>query len=414
MKVLLLTQFYWPETRSAPTNLAAVAEFLQERGHQVQVITGFPNHPVGRVYDGYKMRWRQWDDVRGVGVLRLPLYTDHSLSARRRAAHYSSFALSSATLGTWLTRNFRPDVILVYLPPLTNWLPIRALKLIHRAPVVYWITDLWPEALDAVGAPLKPWMRKAIQRLDRAVNRQAALICVNSPGIEERLIEKGIERDRLEVITDWADENLFFPVEPDPSLAREHGLAGKFNIVYGGTLGPAQGLETVLDAASLLRDLVDLQFVLIGAGEDAARLEMLAKEQKIGNVHFIPHQPMSEIHRFYAIADVLFTHLKPDPMFERQIPSKIMAYLACGRPILCGITGSAAAVVRDSGAGLCCAPGDPRSLSAAVRQLYEMPSQERARLGANGRSTYLKKYTREVQASRIESLLMHVANASTT
>jgi len=132
VNVLLLTQFYWPEVRSAPNNLAALAEDLQRSGHQVTVITGFPNHPFGKIYDGYWQRLRQWDDVGGVPVLRVPLYAGHSLSSIRRMLHYGSFALSAASIGAWTTRRLDVDVILVYLPPWTNWLPIRVLELVHR------------------------------------------------------------------------------------------------------------------------------------------------------------------------------------------------------------------------------------------------------------------------------------------
>ena len=414
MRVLLLTQVYWPEERSAPNNLATVAEFLQGRGHEVTVITDFPNHPFGKIYPGYRMRWRQWDEVRGVRVLRLPLYPDHSLSALRRAMHYSSFALSAATLGAWLTRRFRPDVLLVYLPPLTQWLPIRVLEWMHKVPVVYWETDLWPDALGATGKGPRPMVRRAIERLDAAVHRRAEKVCLNSPGLARRLEEKGVPPERLEVITDWADESLFFPVDPDPGLAAEHGLAGKFNIVYGGNFGPAQGLDAVLDAAGHLLDLEDLQIVLIGGGEAEAALRRRVEEEKLHNVRFVPRQPMTEIHRFFALADVLLVHLNPDPLFELQIPSKTMAYLACGRPILCAIKGSAAEVVEDAEAGLTAPPGDGEAIARALRRLTEMPRPERERLGENGRRTYLKKYTREVQARRFEDLLTAVVAAGKT
>lgn len=414
MRILLLTQFYWPEERSAPTNLAAVAEMLQERGHEVTVITGFPNHPFGRVYDGYRIRWRQWDEVRGVRLLRLPLYPDHSLSAVRRAAHYGSFALSAATVGAWLTRRFRPDVLLVYLPPLTNWLPIRVLELLHRVPVVYWETDLWPEALNATGQRLRPPVRKAIQELHDAVHRRAHKICLNSPGLARRVAEKGVEPEHIEVVTDWADEALFHPAEPDTELAATHGLAGKFNVVYGGNFGPAQHLSTVIDAAALLTDLPDLQIVLIGGGEEEEHLRLLVERRGLENVRFVERQPMACIHRFYALADVLLAHLAPHPLFELQIPSKIMAYLACGRPILCAIEGSAAEIVKNAGAGPITAPGDPAAMAAAIRRLHDMPAEERQRLAESGRRTYLEKHTREVQADRLERILAGVAAADET
>ncbi|MFQ5350020.1 MAG: glycosyltransferase family 4 protein, partial [Thermoanaerobaculia bacterium] len=309
MRILFLSQFYWPEVRTAPTNLAAAADFLHGRGHQVQVLTGFPCHPFGRVYDGYRLRWRQWETVGGVPILRVPLYPDHSLSAARRALNYTSFALSSASIGAWLTRRFDADVILVYLPPLTNWLPIRALQLLQRAPVVSWMSDVWPEGLIAAGARITPWLARSIGVLERAVYRRSRLICVNSPGTRRRVAAKGVAAEKLELLGDWADETVFFPTAPEPELAREHGLANRFNVLYAGNLGPAQGLDVAIEATALLTDLADLQLVFVGDGEDEERLKRIVEERGLTNVRFVPRRPMGEMHRYMALADVLMMHL---------------------------------------------------------------------------------------------------------
>lgn len=409
MRVLLLSQFYWPEVRTAPTNLAVAAGFLRRRGHRVQVLTGFPCHPFGRIYDGYRQRWRQRETADGVDILRVPLYPDHSLSALRRALNFSSFALSAATIGALSTRRFAADVILVYLPPLTNWLPIRALELLHRAPVVCWMSDMWPEALVAAGARLGPGLTRAIGALERAVYRRARLICVNSPGARRLLVAKEVPAEKLELLGDWADETLFFPAEPEKELAREQRLEGRFNVIYAGNLGPAQGLETALEAAALLADLPDLQLVLIGDGEDEERLRGLAAERRLANVRFIARRPMAEMHRYLALADVLLLHLRPEPMYETQIPSKLMAYLACARPILCGVAGDSAAVVAEAGAGLSSPPGEARQMADALRRLHAMAPAERAELGRAGRRHYLQRFTRAVLLERLEELLARAA-----
>ena len=226
MKILLLSQFYWPEVRTAPTNLAAAAQYLQQRGHQVQVVTGFPNHPFGRIYKGHRQSWRRWETTGEVRILRVPLFPDHSLSPLRRAINYSSFALSSASIGAWLTRRFKADVILVYLPPPTNWLPLRVLQILHRAPVVCWLSDIWPEGLQASRTHVGPWVARSVSALARAVYRRSRLICVNSPGAIRLLASKGVEPEKLKLLGDWADEEIFFPSEPDPDLAGASAAAG--------------------------------------------------------------------------------------------------------------------------------------------------------------------------------------------
>ena len=409
MRILILTQFYWPEIRTAPLNLAALAEDLQNRGNDVTVITGFPNHPFGHIYEGYRIKLWQWDNVRGVKVLRLPLFPDHSLSLIQRAVNYSSFALSATLMGGLLTRRHKADVIFVYLPPLTIGIPAAFLSRLHHAPIVYWMTDLWPENLIAAGVQLKPFIYNFIRHVENWVYNQGKVICLNSPGFIDNLKGKGVNPKKIDVVPDWADENIFFPTKYDEELARQFGLSGKFNVIYGGNLGKVQGLEVVIEAAQKLQDLEDVQFVFIGDGTESKKLKKRVSECTLRNVVFIPRHPPEQIRRFFALADVLLVHLKRKPVFEMQIPSKIIAYLACGRPILCAVHGVARKIVQDASAGVSCPSEDSLALSTQVRYLYEMPRSELEKMGRNGRQAYLAKYTRKIQVDRVESILKKAA-----
>jgi glycosyltransferase involved in cell wall biosynthesis len=391
-----------------------MAEGLQARGHQVTVITAFPNHPFGQVYDGYQMRPWQWEEIDGVDVLRLPLFPDHSLSPVRRALGYGSFALSASTLGLVNSYKIKADVMYVYLPPLTVSAPAALFSRLFQAPIVYWITDLWPESLIAAGADIGPRMHRIIRRAEDWAYGKAHTICVNSPGFKENLIGKGIPPDKIKTVVDWADEDMFFPVEPDKDLAQQFGLQGKFNVVYGGNLGTVQRLDTVIEAAKRLDHIDGIQFVLIGDGTEEDDLKRQAAEQQVKNVRFIPRQPMEEIHRFFALADVLLVHLKRDPVFRMQIPSKTMAYMACGRPILCAVPGSAATVVHEAGAGIICPSEDPVAMADSVHQLHEMPKAERESMGERGRQAYLANYTRQVQVDRVERILKQASGSNDT
>ena len=404
MRILFLTQFFWPEQRTAPTNLAAMAADLKRNGHEVQVVTGFPNHPFGKLYQGYQMRLWQWDSYEGVPILRLPLYPDHSAGMRGRLLNYGSFALTAAMLAAVPASRFRPDVTFVYFAPLTIGGPAKWLQWFHRSPMVYWLTDLWPENLRANGVRMSDRTYHTIRKVEKWSYQQAQEICVDSPGFKSNLIEKGVAPEKIHVVAEWADETLFFPVERDEALAQHYGLNGKTNIVYGGNLGTVQGLDTVVETAKLLQDRTDVQFVFIGDGNDLDNLQAHVNSANLANIKFIPRQPMQEIHRFFAIADLLLVHLKKEPIFELQLPSKVIAYLACGRPILCAVPGSAAKVVQDAKAGLCCPSEDPVSLAEMVRQFLQMPLAERALLGQNGRQAYLKNYTRQVQVKRLEAI----------
>jgi len=376
---------------------------------KVTVITGFPNYPSGKLYSGYRVRWRQWEQRDGVRVLRLPLYPSHDRSAIRRSLNYLSFAASASALGPLFCG--KADVMWVYHPPLTIGIPAWWISLIKRIPFVYEIQDMWPETVMATGM-LKPSSRaiRWLGHLAQFIYRRAAALSVISPGFKQNLIAKGVPAEKIHVVPNWADEKIYRPVPADLKLAEEFGLTEKFNIIFGGNLGAAQALQNVLAAAALLCDVPAVQFVLIGDGVDEQALRKQADEQGLKNVRFISRQPAERMASFYALADVVLVHLRRDPLFEITIPGKTTAYMACGRPILCSVAGDAANMVCQAGAGLTCPPEDPAALAQRVREFYAMPVEQREAMGQAGRRAFLAHYTRDVLIGRYEELLEKLAN----
>ena len=266
MKILLVTQWYSPEPAQV---LADFVQSMQAAGHEVAVLTGFPNYPSGKLFPGYRLRCWQKETIDGIPVVRVPLYPDHGRSGLRRSINYLSFALSAAFLGPWLVR--RPDVIHAYHPPLTIGWPAWLLSRLMRVPFTYEVQDLWPETLRATGMVTRPRVLSLVGRIAKWVYRRAAMIRVISPGFRENLIAKGVPRDKIRVISNCVDNELYRPREPDRERAEELGLAGRFNVMFAGTIGLAQGLDTLLDAAASLADVPAVQFVLVGDGADEAR-----------------------------------------------------------------------------------------------------------------------------------------------
>lgn len=376
------------------------------QGHSVSAVTGFPNYPQGKIYPGYRQHLWQREERDGVRILRLPLYPSHDRSATRRTLNYLSFAASAACLAPFLSE--RADIMWVYHPPLTVGLPALSLSLVKRIPFVYEIQDMWPETIAATGMVSNGWATRMLGRLAQIVYHRASAVTVSSPGFKRNLINKGVPADKIHVIPNWADEDIYLPVPYDQTLAAEHGLRDRFNVIFAGNLGAAQALGTVLDAAAQLQDLADVQFVLIGDGLDEAALRQRAAEQGLANVRFIGRQPEKQIPSLLAIADVLLIHLKRDPLFEITIPSKTVAYLACGRPILAAVAGDAAEVVREANGGLVCPPQDPTALAANVRNLYRMSRAEREAFGQAGRAAFLQNFTRSRLLERYQELFNQV------
>jgi glycosyltransferase involved in cell wall biosynthesis len=226
-----------------------------------------------------------------------------------------------------------------------------------------------------------------------------------SPGFKEMLVARGVPGEKIEVIYNWCDEGQIPKTPKNESLANDLGFSGRFNVLFAGTMGKAQALDTVLDAASLIgRRIPEIQFIFIGGGVDVDRLKRIAQERRLNNVLFLPRRPVSEIGEVLNLANVLLVHLKDDPLFRITIPSKIQAYLAVGRPILAGVRGDAAELVRMAGAGVDFLPENPESLSEAVEKLYQMPRALLDEMGDHGRRYYREKLSLSAGVSRFEEV----------
>lgn len=400
MRILIIRQFYSPE----PTQLGPeLAKTLREKGHDVTVLTGFPNYPSGELYPGYHLRPWMKETLEGVPIVRVPLYPDHSRSAPKRVLNYVSFALSGSVLGPFLLT--KPDVIFVYHPPLTVGLTAWVLSRLWRVPFLYQIQDMWPETLAATGMLDNPRLLDLVGRIAKWIYARADAICVISPGFRDNLIRKGVASERIHVVPNWVDTQAYYPAQTDPELAEELDLAERFNVMFAGNIGEAQGLGTILGAAQRLQDLPALQFVIVGDGTALPRLREASRARGLNNVRFLGRYPAESMPRLYALADVLLVHLKDDPLFRITIPHKILSYMASGKPILAAVSGDAADVVLAAGAGIACQPQNPAALAKTVRQFASMPPSEREKMADGGLKAARKEYARATLVGQIESLL---------
>jgi colanic acid biosynthesis glycosyl transferase WcaI len=403
-RILFLTQWFYPELsfKGLP-----FAKELGKLGYEVQVLTGFPNYPGGKVYDGYKIKLFQREVIDGISVFRVPLYPSHDNSVIGRIINYTSFALSALFLG--LLGIKRPDVIYVYHPPATIGLPALFFHLLYRAPFVYDIQDLWPDTLAATGMVNNKLIIWLVKKWCQFIYSQAAKIIVLSPGFKETLKKRGVPENKIEVIYNWCHEEHLQSVMRNEDLSKELGMEDRFNVVFAGTMGKAQALGAVLDAAYLLScKLPNIQFVFVGSGVEVERLKKRKNKLGLQNVRFLPHRPMSEIGEILGLADVLLVHLKDDPLFKITIPGKTQAYMAAGRPILIGVKGDAAELVKRAEAGVPCEPENPNDIALAVEKLYFLPKEKLEQMGRNGRDFYLQKLSLSVGAHKFEKVFASV------
>lgn len=396
----MLSQWYPPEPQKVVSDLA---ESLSEQGFQVTVLTGFPNYPTGSIYEGYRLRLFQREIMNGIPVIRVPLFPDHSASPLRRALNFLSFALCAAFLGPLLIP--RVDLVYVIHPPLTAAFPAWIISRLQRVPFVYEIQDMWPETLRATGMVRSDRLLKLVGCVAKWTYKRAAAIRVISPGFRRNLIDKSVDPRKIHVISNWVDTEFYRPLKRSEELAQNLGLAGGFNVIYAGAMGRAQGLDTALDAAALLKQYSDLRFVMIGEGTERARLQDLAAARELHNVVFLGPYPAERMAEFLSLADVLLIHLQDDPLFRITVPHKTFTYLASQKPILAAISGDAASVVESAGAGLACPPSDAIAMAKRVEEFYSMDANQRQQMADAGRVAACSRYNRRLLTSDISDML---------
>lgn len=400
MRILCITQWFQPEPffKGLP-----LAKALAALSHQVEVLTGFPNYPGGRLYAGYSVRPCQKELMDGISVSRVALYPSHDRSGLRRIINYLSFAIGCLFLGPFLVRP--PDVIYVY--NLVTLAPAAfLLRLFWKARIIIDIQDLWPESVINSGMLKSKMFHRLLGAVCDWFYRRADGIEVLSTGFKKELEKRGVDPKKIEIIYNWCNENELIPAPYNKALAKELGMAGHFNVVFAGTMGIVQGLDTVLDAALICARLApEVQFVLVGGGVDRARLVQRTEEMGLNNVRFLPRTAPNQMGRLYALADALLVHLKNEPLFRITIPSKTQAYFYMGKPVIMAVKGDAADLVNRAGAGLTCPPEDPAALAETVVKLFNFSPEVREGMGQAAAKFYLEHLSMESGVKRLEKLM---------
>ena len=405
-RVLLITQWFDPE----PTFKGLLfARELVKQGFDVEVLTGFPNYPGGKVYPGYRIRPIQRERIDGVDVTRVALYPSHNQSAIGRVANYVSFALSVIIYGVLRAR--RPDVIYAYHPPLTVGIAAAVIKAVRRVPVLYDIQDLWPDTLRVTGMIGNPRVLNIVGAVCRWVYRRMDRIAVLSPGFKRILIERGVPEEKLDVIYNWADEAAVGDAgtAPPPGFPTEG-----FRVLFAGNIGKAQALDAVLDAAKLLADRGSrARLIILGGGVEVARLSARSAELGLENVVFLPPVPMARVGAYLNAADALLVHLRKDPLFRMTIPSKTQAYMAVGKPIIMGVEGDAADLVTSASCGVVVEPESREAIASGIEHLAGLPRASLETMGSNARNFYLRDLSVGSGSTRFARVLRQLIDPTT-
>ena len=395
-RVLVLSQFYWPEPAFYATSIAE--HLVDQAGVNVHVVTGFPNRPGGRIFPGYRQGVRFRESRRGVSITRVPLVINHSARAAERLANFLSFAASATTV---LKLAREADVIYVYATPMTTAVPAQIWKVLFRTPYVLHVQDLWPESVTGSGmlnsrvlrassALLRPWLRNAY--------KHAAHICAISPGMQQMLIERGAEEAQTSVVFNWADEENLVKANPG-SGSRSRTVLG-----YAGNLGRMQDLGTVVEAVKAVSSVHDIELRIAGDGVEEGNLKQLA--EGFDNVQFLGRIDRTEIHELYRKSDFQMVTLRDMPIFRVTVPSKLQASLASGVPVITTVQGDVGQLIEEYGAGLVATPEDVNSLVGVLERAASTTIEDRRRMGENARRLYDDLMGRRVGLRAIQDVLL--------
>ena len=407
MNILVLSHYFWPES----FRINDVVQGLAERGHQVCVYTGLPNYPGGKYFEGYGFFGPLSERFGKVPVRRAPLIPRGAGGGIRLGLNYASHALFATALAPWLVRGSF-DAILVYEPsPMTIGIPARALRALKRAPVLFWVQDLWPESLTAAGAVRNRLLLAAANRLVRWIYRGCDRVLVQSRAFIPSVEAHGVPRGRIRYLPNSA-EAFYRRVPASPGDAEARELPAGFRVMFAGNIGAAQDFATIVAAADLLRERKDIHWVILGDGRMRAWVEEQVRARALqSNFHLLGQRPAQSMPRYFAHADVLLATLRREPIFAYTIPSKLQSYLACGKPVVVALEGEGGRIVQESGAGWSVPPENPRALADAVLAASGMSIAERETMGNRGETFFREHFEREKLLSRLEAELAEAVRA---
>jgi colanic acid biosynthesis glycosyl transferase WcaI len=414
-RILLLTLVFRPDNVSTAQIMGDLALDLQSRGHTLQVITTIPHYNRDAEADA-RQPLRSWlggvirrSDYNGIPVYHvfIPQKGGNKLL---RMVGWMGFHLGSLLLGSILS--FKPEIILAPSPPLTIGVVAWFLGKLRRCPWVYNVQEIYPDIAINLGELRNPSLIRFFQRLERFVYRSAAGLAVISEGMVERILAKGVPREKVHLIPNFVDLTEFVPGEKCNPFSLEHGLQDQLVVLYAGNMGKPQGLDVLIDAAALLRDERGIRFVLMGTGSERAALEERARVLKLSNVLFLGQQPYNSMGAVHATASICFVSQAPRTASD-GIPSKVFRILGSGRPILASTSSDSdlARIVRNAEGGSIVPPGDPDAIAATLRKALVNQS-EWAALGMRGREYVKQHFSRPMIAERYHQLLTQLARST--
>ena len=396
MRILIVTQYFWPEN----FRINDLVLELRNRGHELTVLTGKPNYPSGKIFPEFRKNPKIFRDYHGIEVIRVPMIARAS-GFFRLGLNYLSFLIGSFFWGAWSLRKKSFDLVFVYGPsPITVALPAIFLARLKNSPIVFWVLDLWPESLSAVGAIRSTMVLRWAGLIVKIIYDKCTLVLGQSRSFIPRIAMYCQDKSKIRYYPSWA-ENIFtsrsekapeIPVDPN-----------SFDIVFAGNIGESQDMPSILDTVEILKLEKNLRWLIIGDGRkyDWLKLEVRRRDLE-SKVIIMGRYPIERMPSFYAHADALLVTLKKELVFSMTIPAKLQSYLMAGIPVLGMLDGEGAELIHDAGAGMSCSAADSSALAACILEMMSKSVKERKEMGNSGNIYIQKEFDRSILISKLE------------
>lgn len=398
MKILVVTQYFWPEE----FRINDICEGFIEQGHEVEVLTGIPNYPHGSFFEGHSLFKKGVREYKGARVRRVPLIPRGKDSFLKLGLNYISYTLTASVACLGLLFNKYDRVFVFQLSPITLALPGIIVSKIKRIPSIIYVQDLWPESLFTIKEINNKQVRSLLNKICSSIYKSFDKLLITSKSFEDKLVEKGVKREKIEYFPQWAEdfysENIKIEV-----LDRD---INEFVVTFAGNIGKAQSVDTIIEAANLAKNQKNIKWQILGDGSEFEYVKSLVDKYSLHeNVVLLGRKPSSDMPKYFSSSDALIVTLRDDDILRATLPAKVQSYMASGKPILAAISGEGNRTIKDSKCGLVGEAEDYIKLYENVIKLFNMSAEERNTLGKNGKEYFNNNFTREKLLNQLEVIM---------
>ncbi|MCR1963327.1 glycosyltransferase family 4 protein [Clostridium perfringens] len=395
MKILVVTQYFWPEE----FRINDICKGLKEAGHDVEVLTGLPNYPEGKIYKGYSWFKRGVKEYNGIKIMRVPMIPRGKNSSMMLALNYVSFMVNVSLKALTLIGKKYDRVFVFQVSPITSAVPAIILSKLKKIPSYIYIQDLWPETFYSIINIKNKKIRSKMKNICNKIYNSFDKLLIASKGYEDILLKEGFKKEKFEYFPQWAED---FYSESLKKVSENR----IFTVTFAGNIGKAQSVNTIIEAANLAKENKNIKWQIIGDGSEFENIKYLVKKYSLENtVDLLGRKPAKDMPKYFSSSDGLIVTLKNEEILKVTLPAKVQSYMAAGKPIIAAISGEGSRTIKESKSGLVGEAEDYKALYENVIKLYDMNENERIRIGNNGKEFFEENFTRDKLLNQLEMIM---------